>query len=181
MRCGSLDDAATAILAQLLEKHGIGARVVPSEAVSVANLPRLDVTGVQMACLSYLEPGSFANPHYLVRRLRRRLPQAKIVAGFWTLTAQDAKERDALAATRADRVVTSLRLAVEQVVNAAKEAAAADLEDETRAPAVAPPAPASTDSVVGCPVVFDQTQRTETGDEGADSAAGRARRLAAVA
>src|SRR5271165_3929175 len=84
---GSLDEAAAAMLAQLLEKHGIGARVVPSEAVSVANLSRLDVTGVQMAYLSYLEPGNFANPRYLVRRLRRRLPQAKIVDGFWTLTA----------------------------------------------------------------------------------------------
>ena len=71
---GSLDEAAAAMLAQLLEKHGIGARVVPSEAVSVANLARLDVTGVQMACLSYLEPGSFTNARYLVRRLRRRLP-----------------------------------------------------------------------------------------------------------
>jgi hypothetical protein len=52
---GSLDEAAAAMLAQLLEKHGIGARVVPSEAVSVANLVRLEVTGVQVACLSYLE------------------------------------------------------------------------------------------------------------------------------
>src|SRR4029077_5653642 len=126
---GSLDEAAAAMLAQLLEKHGVGARVVPSEAVSVANVGRLDVTGVQMACLSYLEPGNFINPRYLVRRLRRRLPQATILAGFWTLTAQEAEERDAPAATRADRVVTSLRLAVEHVVNAATEAAAVDLED----------------------------------------------------
>ena len=132
---GSLDEAAAAMLAQLLEKHGIGARVVPSEAVSVANVGRLDVTGVQMACLSYLEPANFINPRYLVRRLRRRLPQATILAGFWTLTAQEAEERDAPAATRADRVVTSLRLAVEHVVNAATEAAAVDLEDEIRAPA----------------------------------------------
>ena len=98
------------------------------------------MTGVQMAYLSYLEPSSFTNARYLVRRLRRRLPQAKIVDGFWTLTAQEAEERDdALAATRADLVVTSLRQAVEQVVNAAKEAANADLEGEIRAPAVAPP------------------------------------------
>jgi predicted PurR-regulated permease PerM len=131
---GSLDEAAAAMLAQLLEKHGIGARVVPSEAVSVANLVRLDVTGVQMVCLSYLEPGSFTNARYLVRRLRRRLPQAKIFAGLWTLTVQDGEERDALAGTRADLVVTSLREAVERVVNAAKEAAAADLKGETRAP-----------------------------------------------
>ena len=135
---GSLDEAAAAMLAQLLEKHGIGARVVPFGEVSVANLFRLDVTGVQMVCLSYLEPGSFANPRYLVRRLRRMLPQAKIVDGFWTLTAQEAEERDALAATHADCVVTSLRQAVERVVNAAKGAANADLAGETRAPAVAP-------------------------------------------
>jgi predicted PurR-regulated permease PerM len=124
---GSLDEASAAMLAQLLEKRGIGARIVPSEAVSVANLFRLDVTGVQIACLCYLAPGSFSNARYLVRRLRRRLPEAKIVAGFWTLTAQEAEERDALAATRADCVVTSLRQAVEQVVNAAREAANADL------------------------------------------------------
>jgi predicted PurR-regulated permease PerM len=156
---GSLDEAAAAMLAQLLEKHWIGARVVPPEAVSVANLVRLDVTGVQMVCLSYLEPGSFTNARYLVRRLRRRLPQAKIFVGFWTLTAQEAEERDALAATRADLVFTSLRQAVEQVANAAKEAASADLEGEIRASPVEPPAAASSDSVVEFPVLFDQSQR----------------------
>jgi predicted PurR-regulated permease PerM len=151
---GSLDEAAAAMLAQLLEKHGIGARVVPSEAVSVANLFRLDVTGVQIACLSYLEPGSFTNPRYLVRRLRRRLPQAKIVDGFWTLTAQEAEERDALAATGADCVATSLRQAVEHVVNAARGTASANLEGEINAPAVAAPAAASGDTGVEFPFVL---------------------------
>jgi len=127
---GALDEAPAAMLAQLLARHGIGARVVPSDALSAANLPRLDVTGVQIACLSYLEPGSFTNARYLVRRLRGRLPQATIIDGFWTLTAQDVEERDALSATRADCVVTSLRQAVEQVVNAAKEAASANLDEK---------------------------------------------------
>jgi hypothetical protein len=168
---GSLDEAAATMLAQLLEKHGIGARVVPPEAVSVANLVRLDVTGAQMACLSYpsLEPGSFTNARYLVRRLRRRLPQAKIFAGFWTLTAQDGEERDALAATRADLVVTSLRQAVEQVVNAAKGAAGADLEGDIRAPAVAPLAAASGHSVAEFPVLFDPSQRPKAVHEEARS------------
>jgi predicted PurR-regulated permease PerM len=156
---GSLDEAAAAMLAQLLEKRGIGARVVPSGEVSVANVVRLDVTGVQMVCLSYLEPGSFTNVRYLVRRLRRRLPQAKIFVGLWTLTAQGAEERDALAATRADLVFTSLRQAVEQVANVAKEAASGDLEGEIRASPVEPPAAASSDSVVEFPVLFDQSQR----------------------
>jgi hypothetical protein len=102
----------------------------------------------KMACLSYLEPGSFNNARYLVRRLRRRLPQAKIVDGFWTLTAQEVEERDALGTTCADCVVTSLRQAVGQVVNAAKEAASADLEGEIRAPVVALLAAANGDTVV---------------------------------
>ena len=134
---GSLDQAAAAMLAQLLARRGIGARVVPSAAVSVANLPRLDVAGVQIAYLSYLEPGSFANARYLVRRLRRRLPQAMIVGGFWTLTAQEIEAKGALAATHADRVVTSLRQAVEQVADAEREAASADFSVEIGAPAVA--------------------------------------------
>ena len=124
---GSLDEAAAGMLVQLLARQGIGARVVPHDAVSVANLPRLEVSGVQMACLSYLEPGSFTNVRYLVRRLRRRLPQALIIDGFWTLTNEEAEERNALAATRADSLATSLRQAVEQVVDAAREAASADL------------------------------------------------------
>jgi len=118
---GSLDEASAAMLAQLLEMHGIGARVVSREAVSAANLDRLEVTGVQVACLCYLEPGTFGNARYLVRRLRRRLPKAKIIAGFWTLTAEQIEQRHALTATGADLVLTLTQQVVEQVVGAAKE------------------------------------------------------------
>jgi predicted PurR-regulated permease PerM len=120
---GSLDEASAAMLAQLLQKHGIGARVVPSEAVSVPNLFRLDVTGVQMAFLCYLEPGSFSNPCYLVRRLRRKLPKATIVAGFWTLKKDEIEERNAVTLTGADLVAVSLRQAVEQVIDAVQAGA----------------------------------------------------------
>jgi predicted PurR-regulated permease PerM len=117
---GSLDEATAAMLAQLLSLHGIGAHVVSRAAVSAANLDQLDVSGVQMACLCYLEPGSFGNARYLVRRLRRRLPKATIIAGFWTLTAEQIEERHALTETSSDLVVTRLQQAVEQIVTAAK-------------------------------------------------------------
>jgi predicted PurR-regulated permease PerM len=118
---GSLDEAAAAMLAQLLTKEGIGVRVVPSSAVSAPNMFRLDVAGVQMVCLSYLEPGDFTNARYLVRRLRRKLPRAPILVGFWTLSEEDAKRRDALRETGADGVVTSLRQATDHVSAAARE------------------------------------------------------------
>ena len=109
------------MLAQLLTKEGIGVRNVPSSAVSAPNMFLLDVTGVQMVCLSYLEPGDFTNARYLVRRLRRKLPHAQIVLGFWTLSDEDAKRRDALRETGADGVVTSLRQAADHISAVAKE------------------------------------------------------------
>lgn len=118
---GSLDEAAAAMLAQLLDKHGIGAFVAPSDTVSAASLSRLDTTGVQLACLSYLEAGGFSHARYLVRRLRRKLPRTKIIVGFWTFTEADAAQRGALEETGADRVVTSLRQAIELVTTTARQ------------------------------------------------------------
>jgi hypothetical protein len=83
---------------------------------------RLDVTGVQMVCLSYLEPGDFTNARYLVRRLRRKLARAPIVVGFWTLSEEEATRRNALQETGASDVVTSLRQAADLVSTVAKEA-----------------------------------------------------------
>jgi hypothetical protein len=122
------------MLAQLLHRHGIGARVVPSEAVSAPNLFGLDVTGVQMAFLCYLEPGNFSNPRYLVRRLRRKLPEATIVAGFWTLKTDETEERNALTATGADLVAVSLQQAVEQVLDAGQAGASDQLNPEMQSP-----------------------------------------------
>jgi predicted PurR-regulated permease PerM len=117
---GSLDEAAAAMLAQLLDKHGIGAFVAPSDTVSAASLSRLDATGVQLACLSYLEPGGFSHARYLVRRLRRKLPRATIIVGFWTFTEADAAQRGALEETGADRIVISLQQAVDLVTATAR-------------------------------------------------------------
>jgi predicted PurR-regulated permease PerM len=117
---GSLDEATAAMLAQLLNKHGIGASITPAAAASVANLHRLDTAGVKLAFLCYLEPGGYSNARYLVRRLRRRLPHAKIVIGFWNLAGGDEVREEARAATGADVVVTSLREAVEHALVLAK-------------------------------------------------------------
>jgi hypothetical protein len=76
---------------------------------------------VQVACLSYLEPGGYTSARFLVRRLRRKLPRATILVCFWSLSEDEAEA--ARQATGADRVVTSLRAAVSLVVEAATAAA----------------------------------------------------------
>ena len=124
----SLDESAAAMLAQLLAGAGIAARVAPSPAVSPAALAALDMTGVAMICLSYLEAEDFAKARDLVRRLRRRHPKTPITVGYWTLTAREAKRRDALGETGADAVVTSLTEAAADIAGTvlAAHPAAAD-------------------------------------------------------
>ena len=117
---GPLDEASAAMLAQLLELHGINTRVVSHEAVSATCINELDVADVRMTCVCYLEAGSFGNARYLVRRLRRRLPKGEIIAAFWTLTLEQIEHRNALTATGADFVVISTQQAVWQVVTAAR-------------------------------------------------------------
>jgi len=51
---GPLDEAASAMLAQLLTKHGVSARVAAYREASREAIAQLDVAGVSMVCVSYL-------------------------------------------------------------------------------------------------------------------------------
>jgi predicted PurR-regulated permease PerM/methylmalonyl-CoA mutase cobalamin-binding subunit len=119
---GALDEAAAAMLAQVLVERGFGARVVPSHEVSPGNVFRLDAEGVETIVISYLDAGGFANARYLVRRLRRRLaPSATIVLGLWTQSEAAINRSDVVDRTEANAVVTSLAQAVEAVATRGKE------------------------------------------------------------
>lgn len=101
-----LDEAAATMLAQILINHGIGARVEGADALATANIFRLETTGVQWACVSFLDAGSPAQMRYSIRRLRRKLPDAKIVLGCWMAEADTTM----LAQTvKADVITTTLR------------------------------------------------------------------------
>jgi hypothetical protein len=122
---GPLDEAAALLLAQLLERHGIGARVASCEAASAANVMELEAEGVEIAVASYLDARSLTNARYLVRRLRRRLPRASVICAFWTMTPEQVQHRDAASATAADEIVTTLREALERILDQARRAAEA--------------------------------------------------------
>ena len=111
---GPLDEAASAMLAQLLRRHGLGARVLPHEAASRAGIERVDPAGVAMVCVSYLDiAGSPAHLRYLLQRLRRRLPGAPLLVGLWPAEEAALTDRTLQGQIGADHYVTSLREAVE--------------------------------------------------------------------
>ncbi|MGH6840296.1 MAG: AI-2E family transporter, partial [Methylocella sp.] len=121
-----LDEAAAALLAQILGRHGIEAKVEPARPPSNGQIPRLSSDDeARMVCLSYLDADlSPAGARFAVRRLRRRLGQVKIVGGFWRSGAGQASEL--CAATKADFCATSFKDAVALCLHAATKEAKAE-------------------------------------------------------
>ena len=117
---GPLDEAVAAMLAQLLGKHGLNARIENAEAIASGSAVRLDTTGIVLICLSYLDVSSTAHVRYAIRRLRRKLPQATILVGCWD---SDADKRTIGDMVKADVVVAKLREALDCAVRAARTGA----------------------------------------------------------
>ena len=118
---GPLDEAACAMLAQLLNKHGLGARVVSQAASARGHIEALDVSGAAMVCVSYLETsGSPSALRYLMRRLQKRLPGVPVLVGLWGADASVQSDERLQAATGADHYVTTLAEAVAAAVAAAE-------------------------------------------------------------
>ena len=106
-----LDEAAAALFAQILEKHGMGAKVGPAGALTAGRISRLSAEGVRLVCLSYFDADlSTAGARFAVRRLRRRLGEVKIFAGFWQTGPGQASEL--CAATKADFCATRFKEAL---------------------------------------------------------------------
>jgi hypothetical protein len=117
---GPLDEAAATMLAQLLGKHGLGTQVVPHQSVSRSAIMGLDVKGVQMVCISYLEiSGTPAHLRYLLRRLRQRLPGVPVLVGLWPAEDEILKDEKLRAIVGADYYVASLREGVQCCLKAA--------------------------------------------------------------
>jgi predicted PurR-regulated permease PerM len=123
---GPFDDAVTAMLAQLLGQRGVTVRRVPNAAVSRDTIATLDVTGVDVIAVSYLElTGSPAQLRYLVRRLRERAPAARIIVGLWPQGEAALSDAAIQRTLGADRYVGSLANAVVEIAEPAPDTAAA--------------------------------------------------------
>lgn len=109
----ALDEAAAAMLSHLLRRHGIGSTVLPSRAVSLKTLSRLERDGVMLVCLSYVNPAAQQHARRLVKRLRAHFgDRVEVMIGLWNA---EAEARETATAIGADSVVPSLRQAVREI------------------------------------------------------------------
>jgi predicted PurR-regulated permease PerM len=119
---GALDELAARMLAQLLGKYGLKARVVPHEAVSRTRIAALDVAGVAMMCVSFISVGgSTARLRYVLRRLRERQPAARLLLGLWPAQETNLVDGNLRRTLGADFYATSLREAVRTCLAEARQ------------------------------------------------------------
>jgi hypothetical protein len=79
---GLLDETVALMVAQLVERRGIGARAEQADALSMARIFSLDTTDVALVCLCYVENATSAQIRYAIRRLRRKAPKAFILVSL---------------------------------------------------------------------------------------------------
>jgi hypothetical protein len=129
-----LDQAACTMLGQLLSKHGLAARIQSFTDVASARSFKIHSLDAPLVCLSYF--GSAKHPahvRYLIRRLRRAMPNARFAACFWMLVGNEEKAEEWRVAVGADVVATTLTAAIDICVREARPnlAPAATTRDNT--------------------------------------------------
>ena len=87
-----------------------------ANALSASNILNLEPRGIALVCLSALDCSTPAHIRYMIRRVRRRFPEAKILLGCWLVDADTALPADAV---KADGMATTFRDAVRFCLDAA--------------------------------------------------------------
>ncbi len=110
-----LDRAAACMLAQLLERRGIGTRVLPADAISPEAIGSLDLEDVELVCLPYLGGSAVAQSRQACRRLRRRAPDAKLMVALWNGQLDERKCDGAADGLAADGLACSVSDALRRI------------------------------------------------------------------
>ena len=108
-----LDEAAASLLVHLLRaEHSVEiADALPAEALT-SDRYRPTLERANVICLSLVSTNSPARARYLIRRLSRRAPRAKVLVGFWRMDPGELAATVAATALSNTAAVTSLREAI---------------------------------------------------------------------
>jgi hypothetical protein len=104
-----LDQAACAILVQLLSRDNVSTRIAGPDALSTTGVSGIGGEGVDAACIFYLDRQNVAPIRFAVRRLRKKFPKIPIAVCLWGASELAAKGE----AARADATLGTLQEAVE--------------------------------------------------------------------
>lgn len=127
-----LDEALALILAQLVERQGLGAKAEKAGALSMSRIFGLDCDKALLVCVTYLQSAKPAQIRYTLRRLRRKVPDASIIVSFMGETGPTPLDKDELLA--GTKKVEFVEGSLEQTVDRILATAAADVTESEQEP-----------------------------------------------
>jgi hypothetical protein len=80
---GELDNAAVAMLSQVLKAQGANTRTVDHLAMDPARIRNLDLSGAHAVVIGFLNVQSVAHARYMVRRIKRTQSSLRVGVVFW--------------------------------------------------------------------------------------------------
>ena len=99
---------ALEMLRQLLDPARWEVEVLSLEMLSAELVALAGEKEPAVVCIGALPPGGLAHTRYLCKRLRARLPEARIVVGRWGLKGNVEENQEQLREAGADQVETTL-------------------------------------------------------------------------
>jgi predicted PurR-regulated permease PerM len=110
------DEITAAMLAQLLEQEGHPAMCVSAASLSPAELLAvIELTQIDVICISALPPFAFTPARALCKQIRERFPAIKVVVGVWGFGGDAEKAKARFERTQPDHLLTTLAQAVDQI------------------------------------------------------------------
>ncbi|HMF22702.1 MAG TPA: AI-2E family transporter, partial [Pseudolabrys sp.] len=116
---GRLEEAAGMMLTQILGKHSFKTEVVKPQAVSRSQIDQLHCADAAVICICYMDAGdSTSHLRYLIRRLRQRVPTARLLVAIWPSDHPVHVQKERQESLGADFYVSSVRAAVDVCLEA---------------------------------------------------------------
>jgi predicted PurR-regulated permease PerM len=109
------DEIVAEMLTQLLEQEGYKAESVSFKTLANEMVEQVAAAGCQTVCISATPPHDTLHTRYLCKLLRTRFPSLHIVVGLWDAEQSEDKLARRRERLTADKVVTTLQDALEQI------------------------------------------------------------------
>jgi predicted PurR-regulated permease PerM len=119
---GQLDEAVALVVADVLRKRGFGVRAEQAGSLSISRIFTLDTKDISAICVCFIESASAAHIGYVVRRLRRKVPEAFILIALLGNHGLGEETEQLRQASKADAIETTLEGLRECLVGQTKHA-----------------------------------------------------------
>lgn len=109
------DEIAATIIAQVLERRGVGAKAFSCHFLTAECATELRQMQLSVACICTLHPPAWRHARYLIKKLRAELPALKIIVAAWGAHEEIDEIQRRLGLASGDLVVKTIGHAVDQL------------------------------------------------------------------